>query len=71
MMHLTARRIHRRCIEMHPTALVAMKLQANRFIDRAHIQDMLSVGLIDDVVRATLPPDLLAGLWAIEAAGME
>ena len=38
--------------------LVAMKLQAYRFIDRAHIQDMLAVGLIDDAVRNALPQDL-------------
>ena len=42
--------------------LVAMKLQAYRFIDRAHVQDLISVGLIDDDVRRALPPDLRARL---------
>ena len=38
--------------------LVEMKLQAYRFIDRAHIQDLMSVGLIDEAIRHALPPDL-------------
>ncbi|MCH7807860.1 MAG: hypothetical protein IIB60_01440 [Planctomycetes bacterium] len=46
--------------------LVRMKLQAHRFIDRAHIQDLLAVGLIDDTVRDSLPPDLRERLTAIE-----
>ena len=46
--------------------LVEMKLQAHRFIDRAHIQDLLAVGLIDDNVRATLPKDLRERLHSIE-----
>jgi len=49
-------------------ALVAMKLQAYRFIDRAHIVDMLGVGLIDDAVRTSIPPDLLQRLDAIETS---
>lgn len=49
--------------------LLAMKLQAYRFIDRAHIQDLISVGLIDDGVCQTLPGDLLKRLRAIESSG--
>lgn len=45
--------------------LVKMKLQANRDIDRAHIRDMTSVGLIDDALTAQLPPDLLERLEQI------
>lgn len=52
-------------------ALVTMKLQAYRFIDRAHIQDLLGVGLIDDTVRHAQPPDLLERLRTIEAAAGE
>ncbi len=48
--------------------LVEMKLQAYRFIDRAHIQDLLSVGLIDDAVRNALPADLRERLEAIQAS---
>ena len=51
--------------------LVAMKLQAYRFIDRAHIQDLLSVGLIDDAVRNALPADLLERLRTVEFAAKE
>jgi len=50
------------------SALAAMKLQAYRFIDRAHIQDLLGVGLIDDAVRASLPDDLLERLRVIESS---
>ncbi len=39
-------------------ALVAMKLQAFRDIDRVHIRDMLSVGLIDEATINALPEDL-------------
>lgn len=46
--------------------LVEMKLQAYRFIDRAHVQDLLSVGLIDDTIRNALPSDLRERLQAIE-----
>jgi hypothetical protein len=49
-------------------ALVRMKLTSFRDIDRVHIRDMLSVVLIDDAVRASLPPDLLQKLAAIEAS---
>lgn len=48
-------------------ALLRMKLTSFRDIDRAHINDMLSVDLIDDAVRATLPPDLLERLKQVEA----
>ena len=48
--------------------LVEMKLQAYRFIDRAHVQDLLSVGLIDGTIREALPPDLRERLTAIEDA---
>jgi hypothetical protein len=47
-------------------ALVAMKLQAFRFIDRAHVEDLLSVGLIDEDIRRSLPADLLVRLRAVE-----
>lgn len=42
--------------------LVAMKLQSYRNIDRAHLEDMLAVNLIDDRVRESLPGDLLIRL---------
>lgn len=48
-------------------ALVRLKLTAFRLKDQVHIQDMLEVGLIDDAVRAALPPDLLARLEEVEA----
>lgn len=49
--------------------LVEMKLQAYRFIDRVHIQDLLSVGLIDQQLRDALPDDLRSRLEEIETAG--
>ncbi len=36
-------------------ALVRMKLTSNRDIDRAHVADLLSVGLIGESVREPLP----------------
>jgi hypothetical protein len=39
-------------------ALVAMKLQAFRNIDKAHIEDLMSVGMIEAELIAKLPPDL-------------
>lgn len=48
--------------------LVEMKLQADRFIDRAHIQDMTAVGLIDSSLRDKLPDDLRDRLEQIDAA---
>lgn len=47
--------------------LIRMKLTSHRPIDQAHILDMLSVGLIDQRVRATLPMELLSRLDALEA----
>jgi len=47
-------------------ALVRMKLTSLRDIDRVHIADLLSVGLIDAAVRGTLPPDLRLRLAEIE-----
>ena len=49
-------------------ALVRMKLTSFRDIDRAHVADLLRVGLIDDSVRNSLPPDLRERLTAIEAS---
>jgi len=49
-----------------------MKLQAYRFIDSAHIQDLLDVGLIDQRIRDALLEDLHKRLEAIEvSAGRE
>jgi hypothetical protein len=48
--------------------LVEMKLQAYRFIDRAHIQDLLDVGLVGQNIRDALPSDLRERLEAIEAS---
>jgi hypothetical protein len=48
-------------------ALVRMKLTSFRDIDRVHIADMLSVGLIDEGVRANLPVDLRDRLTQLEA----
>jgi hypothetical protein len=47
-------------------ALVRMKLTSFRIIDQAHVQDLLGVGLIDDAVRATLPPELIERLHQVE-----
>jgi len=38
--------------------LVVMKLQANRFIDRAHLVDMKSIGLVDKTLVGLVPEDL-------------
>jgi len=48
-------------------ALVRMKLTSFRDIDRVHVADLLSVGLIDDAVRASLPADFLERLRTVEA----
>jgi hypothetical protein len=48
-------------------ALVRMKLTSLRSIDRVHIEDLISSGLIDDAIRAALPQDLGARLDQIEA----
>ena len=38
--------------------LVTMKLQAFRNIDKAHIEDLISIGMIDAELIGKLPPDL-------------
>jgi hypothetical protein len=48
-------------------ALVRMKLTSFRDIDRVHIADMLSIGLIDDAARAALPEDLNDRFGRIQA----
>jgi hypothetical protein len=48
--------------------LLRMKLTSFRDVDRVHVADMLSVGLIDDAVRDSLPPDLVERLRAIETS---
>jgi hypothetical protein len=53
-------------------ALVEMKLQSYRYIDRAHLQDLMAVGLITEEIKAALPPDLRERLQAIvDSAGQE
>jgi len=47
-------------------ALVRMKLTSFRDIDRVHIADVLSVGLITPDVRKALPIDLLGRLEEVE-----
>ncbi|MHC4065273.1 MAG: hypothetical protein ACYSUI_12370 [Planctomycetota bacterium] len=47
-------------------ALVRMKLTSNRDIDRAHVADLLSVGLIDEPLRTGLPRDLQERLATVE-----
>lgn len=47
-------------------ALVRMKLTSFRPIDQAHVEDMLSVGLVTQSVRDTLPPELKVRLAEIE-----
>ncbi|HYE61683.1 MAG TPA: nucleotidyltransferase family protein [Phycisphaerales bacterium] len=47
-------------------ALVRMKLTSFRPIDQVHVADMLSVGLVTEPVRASLPPDLRARLAQVE-----
>ena len=49
-------------------ALVRMKLTSLRDIDRVHIADMISVGLIDHTLRSALPDDLRARLAEVEAS---
>jgi len=50
-------------------ALVRMKLTSFRDIDRVHVADMLSVGLISPAVRASLPAELLSRLDEIIRSG--
>jgi hypothetical protein len=52
-------------------ALVRMKLTSYRDIDRVHIADLLSVGLIDEAVRSRLPADLGERLAKIEELSEE
>lgn len=47
--------------------LVAMKLQAFRNIDKAHLEDLISIGLIDADLIDKLPPDLRSRLEVIRA----
>ena len=48
-------------------ALVRMKLESFRPVDQTHIGDLLSVGLIDDRVRTSLPEVLRERLAQVEA----
>lgn len=43
-------------------ALVRMKLNAYRTVDRVHVQDMISVGMIDETWLSRFPPALSARL---------
>lgn len=47
-------------------ALVRMKLTSFRDIDRVHVADMLSAGLLTAAVPASLTPELRARLESIE-----
>ena len=47
-------------------ALVRMKLTSFRRIDQVHIEDMLSVGLIDETIKSGLPDELRQRLNDIE-----
>ena len=47
-------------------ALVRMKLTSFRDIDRVHIADMLSVGLLDETIKSGLPDELRLRLNEIE-----
>ena len=47
-------------------ALVRMKLTSNRDIDRVHVADLFSVGLIDEAVRSGLPSELRERLVNVE-----
>ncbi len=48
-------------------ALVRMKLTSLRDIDKVHVADLLGVGMIDEAIRRSLPPDLRQRLDQIEA----
>ena len=43
-------------------AMEVMKLQSFRDIDRVHVRDLVSIGLVDDALAEQLPPDLLSRL---------
>lgn len=47
--------------------LLVLKLIAFRDIDRVHIRDLLSVGLIDDALAGQIPPELRPRLEEIRA----
>ncbi len=47
-------------------ALVRMKLTSFRDIDRVHVADLVSVGLVTDAVRRSLPPELRERLREVE-----
>lgn len=49
-------------------ALVAMKLLSFRAIDRAHVEDLIRVGLIDQQLAAQLPEDLQQRLDEVRKA---
>jgi len=49
-------------------ALVAMKLESYRDIDRAHVRDLSNVGLITEELIRQLPDDLRAKLQALLSA---
>lgn len=49
-------------------ALVRMKLTSFRDIDRVHVADMLSVGLIDQALRRALPDEFRKRLAEVEAS---
>ncbi len=46
-------------------SLVRMKLMANRRKDQVHLQDMISVGLIDQTWTSKYPPELALRLQAV------
>ncbi len=50
------------------SALLRMKLQSYRDIDRVHVRDLMSVELITHDLAATLPPDLRERLDEIRRA---
>lgn len=52
-------------------ALVRLKLTSFREIDRAHLIDMIQVGLIDDAVRASIPTELRPRFGDIERSARE
>lgn len=47
------------------TELIIMKLQANRLVDRTHIADMISAGLVTPEQESRIPADLLPRLASI------
>lgn len=49
-------------------ALVRMKLTSHRDIDRVHIRDLLSMNLIDESIKESLPQELQDRLISIEEA---